>query len=150
MIVLMIVLFDIGHYCLIPHVLCIEMFLKQIIQASAYETAAERVFRVLTVALKCLWSLCVWYDRWGHANFNNNIQGGPKKVRPLRLKAHIFCLRLQNAWTNFHDFWHTATPFSAEHICWSQIHQIYCTKWCHLAKVNNLSFAVSKRYESSA
>jgi len=32
------------------------------------------------------------------------IQGGPKKVRPLRLMAHIFCLRLQNARTNFRYF----------------------------------------------
>jgi len=32
-----------------------------------------------------------------------------QKVRPLRLKAHIFCLHLQNAWTNFHGFWHTVT-----------------------------------------
>jgi len=33
--------------------------------------------------------------------------GWSKKVRPLpslRLKAHIFCLRFQNVWTNFHDF----------------------------------------------
>ena len=75
--------------------------------------------------------------------------GWSKKVRPRRLKAHIFCLRLQNAWTNFHDFWHTSKSFSTEHICWFQIHQIYCSKWCHLAKVNNMSFAFNKRYESS-
>ena len=56
-----------------------------------------------------------------HLIFSVSIQGGPKKVRPLRLKAHI-CLCLQNAWTNFHDFWHCCTSVSAEHICWFQIH----------------------------
>jgi len=34
----------------------------------------------------------------------------------LRSKAHIFCLHLQNAWTNIHDFCQTP-PFYSEHIC---------------------------------
>jgi len=32
-------------------------------------------------------------------------------------KALMFCLHVQNAWTNFHDFWHTSMPFYSEHIC---------------------------------
>jgi len=35
---------------------------------------------------------------------NKDLQGGPKKVRPLRSMAHIFCLRLQNARANFRYF----------------------------------------------
>jgi len=47
------------------------------------------------------------------------IQGGPKKVRPLRLKAQIFaCPHLQNAQRNFSDFWPTLTLLYSEYICW--------------------------------
>jgi len=34
-----------------------------------------------------------------------------KPVKSRHLKAHIFCLYFQNAWTNFYDFWHTSTRF---------------------------------------
>jgi len=64
-----------------------------------------------------------------------------KKVRPLHLKARIVYLHLENAWTNFYDFWHTSTVFYCEHIFRFQIHQIYHTQWRHLTKVQNLDFA---------
>jgi len=48
-----------------------------------------------------------------------------QKMGPLLWKAHIFCLHLQNATTNFYDFWHTSTPLYSEHICWFKIRQIY-------------------------
>jgi len=50
--------------------------------------------------------------------------GGPQ-MGPLRLKAHIFCLHLQNISTNFYDFWHTSLPFYSKHIGWFKVHQIY-------------------------
>ena len=45
----------------------------------------------------------------------------------LRLNAHAFCLYLQNALTNFRDFWHTSTPFNFKHVCWFHICKIHHT-----------------------
>jgi len=47
-----------------------------------------------------------------------------QKSKPLRLKAHIFCLYLQNAWTNFHGFWQTSTSSYSEHIHLFRVPQI--------------------------
>jgi len=59
------------------------------------------------------------------------LQGG-QKAGPLRLKTHIFCLHLQNAWTSFDYFWITSMLFYSEHICWFHIYKIHHTKWRHL------------------
>ena len=42
--------------------------------------------------------------------------GWAKKVGPLRLKTHNFCLHIQNVSINFYDFRHTSTPFYSEYI----------------------------------
>jgi len=46
--------------------------------------------------------------------------------------AHIFCLYLQNAWTNFRDFWNTSTLFYSEHIRLFRVSEIHHTKWRHV------------------
>jgi len=71
----------------------------------------------------------------------STVQGGPKKWS-LRLKAHVFCLHLQNPWMNFHDFSRTSTPFYYERNF--QIQQKYRIKWRHLAKVDNFDFTFSE------
>jgi len=58
--------------------------------------------------------------------------------------AHISPLHFQNAWTNFHDFRHTLTPFYSDDIRWFYIQQIQHTKLRHLPKINNLNFASDK------
>jgi len=60
-----------------------------------------------------------------------------RKSRPLRLKAYNFCLYVQNALTNFHDFWHISTLFHFECIHLFYVPQIHHTKWHHVMKVND-------------
>jgi len=64
----------------------------------------------------CVTCACLSRMKFKQAKLFSDVQDGPRKSRPLRLKAHIFCLYLQNTWTNYHDFWLTSTSFYSEHI----------------------------------
>jgi len=102
------------------------------------------LFHYKNVSLKCITqctismiSYVVCY--FPSLPFNYALKMGNELVKK---QATIFeGSHFQNAWTNFHDFRHTSTPFYRDNICWFHIQQIHNTKWYHLTKVN-----ISDRY----
>jgi len=95
--------------CLVKHlVIAVKKSLQQQHKATACRNEAQNdAVDVVCLIVRAFFQLKVTVNV-------SRIQDGPKS-RPPRLKAHIFCLYLQNAQTNFHNFWHNSTLFYCEY-----------------------------------